>query len=377
MAEAREAEAPFVVGANYWPRRKAMGWWSDFDAGEVRDDFDLAADLGLGALRIFLLWDDFQPTASAVSGVALDQLVSVCDVAAERDLRLDITFFTGHMSGPNWAPRWLLDHGAPVPGERQVISDGRPVAGGYRNPFVDPEAIAAQLLLVGEVVRTLREHPAVWLWNLGNEPDLFALPPHASAGPAWAQILADAIHAVDPVHPVTCGLHTPSLAADNGLRVDRMFGPLDVAAIHGYPVYTDWATGPLDPDLVPFLIAATAALSGRPVLAEEFGAPTAPPGTGTKTLTWSTQAGARSQVLVGEAEYADHLSLVLPRLVEAGAIGALLWCFADYESALWDRPPLDDNRHERFFGLIRADGRPKPHAEVVRAFAATNPLVRS
>jgi len=28
---------PFTVGVNYWPRHKAMYWWSRFDAGEVRD----------------------------------------------------------------------------------------------------------------------------------------------------------------------------------------------------------------------------------------------------------------------------------------------------------------------------------------------------
>jgi endo-1,4-beta-mannosidase len=52
---------PFVLGVNYWPRRKAMYWWSAFDAGEVRDEFALIRALGLSLVRIFLLWDDFQP----------------------------------------------------------------------------------------------------------------------------------------------------------------------------------------------------------------------------------------------------------------------------------------------------------------------------
>ena len=28
---------PFVLGVNYWPRRKALYWWRDFDPAEVRD----------------------------------------------------------------------------------------------------------------------------------------------------------------------------------------------------------------------------------------------------------------------------------------------------------------------------------------------------
>ena len=53
--------APFRVGVNYWPRRKAMGWWKAFDDAEVADEFDAIADLGMSLVRIFLLWEDFQP----------------------------------------------------------------------------------------------------------------------------------------------------------------------------------------------------------------------------------------------------------------------------------------------------------------------------
>ncbi|HEY6634265.1 MAG TPA: hypothetical protein VI141_01480, partial [Acidimicrobiia bacterium] len=101
---------PFLTGVNYWPRRKAMYWWSDFDPVEVADEFDVIAALGMDVVRIFLLWDDFQPSPDEVDPAALRHLVEVCDIAAARRLGLDVTFFTGHMSGPNWAPRWLLDH---------------------------------------------------------------------------------------------------------------------------------------------------------------------------------------------------------------------------------------------------------------------------
>ena len=42
-------------------------------------------------------------------------------------------------------------------------------------------------------------------------------------------------------------------------------------------------------------------------------------------------------------------------------------CFADYVPALHGRPPFDEARHERSFGLWRADGSPKPaFAEISR-----------
>ena len=93
---------PFLMGVNYWPRKKAMYWWADFDAGEVREEFAMIAELGLTHVRFFLLWESFQPTPTMVSSKALADLRTVCDIAAELGLKLQPTFFTGHMSGPNW-----------------------------------------------------------------------------------------------------------------------------------------------------------------------------------------------------------------------------------------------------------------------------------
>ena len=52
---------PFQLGVNYWPRKKAMYWWTDFDKVEVQEELSVVADLGMNLVRVFLLWDDFQP----------------------------------------------------------------------------------------------------------------------------------------------------------------------------------------------------------------------------------------------------------------------------------------------------------------------------
>jgi endo-1,4-beta-mannosidase len=81
--------------------------------------------------------------------------------------------------------------------------------------------------------------------------------------------------------------------------------------------------------------------------------------------------------MAGEEAFARYVEAVLARLVDVGSTGAFMWCFADYEPGLWDRPPCDEGgaKHERHFGLVRPDGSLKPHAEVIRAFAAANPIV--
>jgi endo-1,4-beta-mannosidase len=81
----------FTLGVNYWPRRKAMYWWTNFDEGEVSDEFAIINDIGLKVVRLFLLWDDFQPEPDSVSHQAVDHLVKVADAAEKNGLGLDVT----------------------------------------------------------------------------------------------------------------------------------------------------------------------------------------------------------------------------------------------------------------------------------------------
>jgi hypothetical protein len=154
-----------------------------------------------------------------------------------------------------------------------------------------------------------------------------------------------------------------------------MFADADLAVMHAYPIYRNFGAEAMDPDAVPFATALTASLSGRPTLMEEFGACPAPPGEATTTWEWQALGRSWSQVMLSEEALADHLEEVLPRIVEVGATGALLWCYADYAESIWDRPPCDTMLHERHFGLVRPDGTLKPHAEVVRRFIASDPVI--
>lgn len=376
------SETAFVLGVNYWPRRKAMYWWSNFDPAEVDDEFALISDLGLYAVRIFLLWDDFQPEPNKVSKTALSNLVTVADLAVKHQLGLDVTFFTGHMSGPNWAPRWLIAEreGWPSPYfgfMRQVVSQGKIVPNGnYRNMFTEPEALTAERLLLKTVVGALKGHQGVWIWNLGNEPDLFAWPSDAAQGRAWVREMTGIIKEIDDQTPVTIGMHASNVQMDTGLRVHEVFAETDVAVMHAYPMYTDWARHPLDPEHVPFMTALTAHLAGKPVLMEEFGGPTNLRGTPSETWRWTAYGLEREQFMASEQDFAEYIRQVLPNVQAVGATGAILWCFADYAEELWELPPCRESRHERHFGLVRPDGTLKPHAEVVRQFAAQNPTVQ-
>ncbi len=371
----------FTLGVNYWPRKKAMYWWNNFDAGEVHEEFAVIKEIGMNVVRLFLLWDDFQPEPNMVAKDKLENLVKVADAAAENGIGIDMTFFTGHMSGPNWSPRWLLGGDLPPAAHsewlRDVVSEEKYTDKGYRNMFHDEVALDASRLLLKTVVSELKDHPGIWMWNLGNEPDLFAWPNSSDEGAAWVKEMVGLIKEIDPNHPVTIGLHGDGLHRDNGLRIDKVYAHTDVAVMHSYPMYTPWARKPLDPDFVPFTCAVTAALSGKPVLMEEFGGCTAQPGEPSHIMKWTETTGReREQFMASEDDFAEFLSLTIPNLQDSGATGAMLWCYADYVSELWDMPPCQNAQHERWFGLVRPDGSLKPHAKVIQEFAKSNPQVK-
>jgi endo-1,4-beta-mannosidase len=260
---------------------------------------------------------------------------------------------------------------------RDIVSQGKVVPQGYYNMFHHETALKAERLLLEAVVGALKDHKGIFLWNLANEPDLFAWPLTSDEGAAWVKQMVDLIKSIDPNHPVTIGLHGDGLHRDNGLRIDKVYKHTDVAVMHSYPMYTPWARRPLDPDFVPFTCAVTAALAGKPVLMEEFGGCTAQPGEPSHIMTWTESNGReRDQFMASEEDFAEFIRLTLPKLHESGATGAMIWCFADYVPELWDLPPCNNSQHERFFGLVRPDGTLKPHAKVIQEFAATNPQVK-
>jgi hypothetical protein len=80
-----------------------MRWWRRFDA-QKPSDFALLRATGFDSVRIFLLWEDFQPTPDTVSSNAISNFVRVADIARQNELQIMPTLFTGHMSGLTGSP---------------------------------------------------------------------------------------------------------------------------------------------------------------------------------------------------------------------------------------------------------------------------------
>jgi endo-1,4-beta-mannosidase len=340
-----------------------MGWWSTFDPAEVGADFARIAACGLDSVRVFVTWEDFQPTPGRVDREMLARLVVVADLAAGLGLALIPTLFTGHMSGVNWIPRWSLGGSDGDPRFR-VVSGGRVVRRGLRNWYSDPAVGDAQVLLATEAAAALAGHEAVWAWDLGNENSNCVIPPNRSSARAWLARLSSAVRSADETALVTVGLHMEDVEEDRRVGPREASQACDLLSMHGYPIYARWSNGPTDDQLPPFLARVTRWLGdGRDVLFSEFGLPTYRRG---DPHQHSVDGG--STPLVEEEAAAAYTTAVLEGLRRAGCLGALLWCYSDYDSGLWEVPPFDLAPHERTFGLWRIDGSPKPAVAAIAAF---------
>jgi endo-1,4-beta-mannosidase len=357
----------FRLGLNYWPASSAMYWWRRFAADEVCRDFARIREAGFDTVRIFLLWEDFQPAPDEVSHRALDHLVSAANAARRSELALLPTLFTGHMSGVNWIPEWALEAGsasaeAPPPRFR-VISGGRVVRAKLKNWYVDDLVLDAQARLAHEVAAALKDHASVWAWDLGNENSNCVVPPSRHAAVSWLERVASAIRSVDALRPITIGLHMEDLEEDRRLGPKEAACVCDFLSMHGYPIYAEWAHSPTDEMVLPFLGLLTRWLGGKDVLFEEFGAPAISrdhPGP-------ARAAGENPLTLLDEEQAESYVLRSLEALHRFGFSGALIWCYTDYPESLWSEPPLDEATHERFFGQWRAA--PDNSAQAKRAVA--------
>ena len=275
------------------------------------------------------------------------------------------TLFTGHMSGVNWLPPWALG-GADGDTRFRVASEGRVTALRLRNWYADRAITEAQALLAGEAATALAGHAALWAWDLGNENSNCVLPPSRASARGWLRRIAAAIRAADAGARITIGLHMEDLEEDRRLGPVEASEVCDLLSMHGYPLYARWADGATDEQVLPFLAHVTRWLGGdRELMFSEFGLPTYRRGDP------AGESASRESAfpLVEEQVAAAYTERALAALRKAGCAGAMLWCYSDYVPATWGEPPLDAAVHERFFGLWRADGSPKPAVAAVEAFA--------
>jgi hypothetical protein len=167
----------------------------------------------------------------------------------------------------------------------------------------------------------------------------------------------------DEVLPVTLGFHQEDLEEDRVLGPDEAARFCDLLSMHISPRHTQWSDGPLDAKVPLFLGLMTRWLADKDIIVGGLGRPTDPP----HGVLADFDGEALGEVrLNSEGEQAQYLRDALELLRDHGFAGAMARCFSDYDPSLWSKPPFDRRVHERFFGLFRWDGSPKPAANVMQ-----------
>lgn len=150
---------PYVpFGANYYDPK--TGWppkvWQQFDAERVRAHFEVMSRLGANCARVFVAAAAFQPDTDTVDEQALEKLDMLVRIARKAGIRLIVT-------GPgDW--------------------EGEP-AYWQSDRFAGEEAARALERFWTVVGQRYRGEPAIFAWDLANEPQMPWSAP--SWGPRW------------------------------------------------------------------------------------------------------------------------------------------------------------------------------------------------
>jgi endo-1,4-beta-mannosidase len=339
----------FSLGVNYWPRRSGLEMWRRFDAGEVREDVARIAALGLDSVRVFLLWDDFQPQPDVVEPAMLDRLEALVTAAHDAGLRTVPALCCGRLAGMDRLPAWART--------------GRGARDLYGGAMLD-----AQLVFARAAGERLRAHPGVHAWDIGHEFTRLSQPSRVRArtgdhSPSlvseaavaeWSRRMTRTLAEASSIG-TTAGAYAGDLTEDHGIRLGSLCAPFAFASMHARGPDLAFARNRLDPEAVPFLAMLTAAFTHQPVTIAGFGHVTCRPD------TFSTEYPC-----LGEEENAQYCTAVLARLHADGRLGASWWCWSD---AAPDDAAFAAAPQEGAYGIVRADGSEKPVAAALAAFA--------
>ncbi|QXE33934.1 glycosyl hydrolase [Streptomyces sp. GMY02] len=318
-------------GVNYTPSQGWFHHWLDFDPDAVRADLDSIADLGLDHIRVFPLWPLFQPNRTLIRPRAVDQLVQLADLAAERGLDVNVDGLQGHLSSFDFLPAWTRTWHR-------------------RNIFTDNDVVSAQAEYLRTLSAALADRPNFIGMTVGNEINQFSGPPHPDPDPitpeqavGWLRRL---LAACEEGAPGRLHLHAEYDAA--WYQDGHPFTPAHSARIGAVTAVHSWVfngtaqrygrTGTATEHHAAYMIELSKAWALEP-----------------HRPVWLQEVGAPAPVIPAEHAAAFTEATVANALDCADVWGITWWCSHDVSRSLADFPEL-----EYTLGLLTNDRRVKP-----------------
>lgn len=291
---------PFVPkGINYYPQKTPWTFfWTKYESKIIKKDFALTRSLGFNTVRIFINFHDFNKGNVPIE--RLNQVQNLLDNAQKENLKVIITLFDflGDYS--------LLNFTA---SDRQLES----------------------------LLSRFRNHPAIFAWDLKNEPDLDYKYHDIADVNEWLVWVLKRARKYDPNHLYTVGWAYPQ-------NIDFLRNELDFISFHSYkPI--DVLSNDID--------MMREKIKNKPLVLEEFGL--------------STYHGIWAPFGKSEQDQADYFSSVRAILKKKGNIPYIAWTLYDFSEVPtgvvgkmpWNRNP------QKNFGLVTKEGKIKPSAIIL------------
>jgi beta-xylosidase len=318
-----------VIWAEFLGVNAQLQW---FPADVARQQVERLKALGLSWVRLALHWMLIEPEPGRWRLDATDRMMGLVQSAGLHS----VAYVVG-------SPRFAS--AAPA---------GADYADKY--PPKDPAVYAQRLQLLA------RRYPQVDVWQVWNEPNIPAFWQPRIDPEGYGRLLQPAVAALRQVSPdkpiAMAGMaYYSQMAGREGLMLDAMgkLGAYQLKLIACYHPYTAEPEGAEDGarDLlthVPFLNKGLRAYGARQIWATEWG--------------WSSYDGpVEEQPLVGEDGQAGHTLKRLALMATQDFDRVFLFTLAD----------LDDPRvgpRDKRYGLLRANGQPKPVYLALQRFLA-------
>lgn len=340
----------FFLGCNWWASHAGTNMWHNWDRDVVEADIKRLAEAGVDVMRVFPLWNDFQPLRmhrqhgnneremrigedplpftkegrAGIDPVMADRFEILCDIAEKYGVRLIVGLITGWMSGRMHAPEAFTS--------ADLITDSR--------------VVTWQIKFVKYMVERFKSHPAVAAWDLGNECNCLQANVTQSEAYLWASAITNAIKAVDNTRPVISGMHGTFPSEDTVWRAENLGEILDVLCTHPYPIFTPHCdTDPMgEMKSVMHSTAETLMYEGT-----------------SGAVAFVEEIGTLGPMISSEQVAGEYIRAAAISAWAHNLRGFVWWCAN--EQSLLTHTPYAWNSVERELGLFRVDGTKKPVLE--------------
>lgn len=370
----------FSLGATYWPRRKGSLLWANFDRGEIREEFQQLAAIGLNTIRLPLHWEEFQPRPERVAVGALRMLEQTLAQASDARLRVVPQLFPLSVAGAIHLPAWTTaaSYAADLTlatkfGPLLIVrSETRPPLvwertsheTEVRDLWTNPAMRAAQRKLIEEVIGNFADHPVIRGWELGSGIELARTPSSSDAAAEWLGETFDVARQHGARGALFYSAPLRSLVRREGPRPEAITQAGGTPAISLVPPEPAFTGQPLTIELLRFVAALTYSL-GRAAPVLVVGAPAVVNAAG-KVFADRAYGRAVEQPLLDPDAYATLVETALPELRAAGVPGVWLshaFCYGEPFV-----PAEAHSRREQMMGLFDIGGDELPVGKAVQRF---------